>query len=52
MAEERRSLSDDEITTTRPGETRSRWSVTDADGGDDQDGDDADGADDTDGDDA
>jgi len=36
------TLSDDEIQTTKPGETRSRWSVTDADGSDDTDGDDDD----------
>jgi hypothetical protein len=42
MDETRTTLSDDEIQTTRPGESRSRWSVTDADGSDDTDGDDAD----------
>ena len=42
MDEKRTTLSDDEIQTTKPGETRLRWSVTDADGSDDTDGDDSD----------
>jgi hypothetical protein len=37
--DEKRTLSDEEIQTTHPGESRSRWSVTDADGGDDTDSD-------------
>jgi hypothetical protein len=45
--EKRTTLSDDEIQTTKPGENRSRWSVTDADGSDDTDGDDADSDSDT-----
>ncbi len=47
MDEKRTTLSDDEIQTTKPGEIRSRWSVTDADGSDDTDSDDADSDDDT-----
>ena len=52
--DEKRTLSDDEIQTTHPGETRGRWSVTDADGGDDtdSDGDDSDSDSDSDGTDA
>ena len=42
MDETHTTLSDDEIQTTKPGESRSRWSVTDADGSDDTGGDDAD----------
>jgi hypothetical protein len=41
--EKRTTLSDDEIQTTSPGESRQRWSVTDADQDDqDTDADDAD----------
>lgn len=52
--DEKRTLSDDEIQTTHPAETRARWSVTDADGGDDtdSDGDDTDSDSDSDGTDA
>ena len=43
MDEKRTTLSDEEIETTRAGESRSRWSVTDADQDDqDTDADDAD----------
>jgi hypothetical protein len=42
--DENTTLSDDEIQTTSPGESRSRWSVTDADQ-DDTDTTDADDAD-------
>lgn len=45
MDERRTTLSDEEIQTTKPGETRSRWSVTDADGSDDMDGGDDDDSD-------
>jgi hypothetical protein len=45
--EKRTTLSDEEIRTTHPGESRSRWSVADTDGSDDTD-DDADGSDDSD----
>jgi hypothetical protein len=41
--DEKRTLSDDEIQTTQPGESRTRWSVTDTDQDDqDTDADDAD----------
>jgi len=50
--DERRTLSDEEIQTTHPGESRSRWSVTDADGGDDTDSDEDDADSDADGTDA
>ena len=47
--DEKRTLSDEEIRTTHPGESRSRWSVTDADQDDqDTDADDADSDADTD----
>ncbi len=47
--DEKRTLSDEEIQTTHPGESRSRWSVTDADQDDvDTDADDADADADTD----
>jgi hypothetical protein len=42
--DEKRTLTDEDIETTKPGESRSRWSVTDADQ-DDTDTTDADDAD-------
>lgn len=45
--DEKRTLSDEEIQTSHPGESRQRWSVTDADGGDDTDSDETDSDSDT-----